>query len=456
MHLQSVASIAASVAAAVLTLAPTVSAAAPHPAAVFAFPKPEKAGHHDIPSLRPAEARLGFAERLDVSRFHKLGYQVSGWAGGADKQGQDMKVLELDHFSGRHSGLWRDSEENIVVIVSGVRDTKDIFPESRPVFFISETPDAESFRELAAGFIQEAQQLSGDLSARAYTNEAEGFVSLVPDMDLCVPAHNQILSRSQCVVPAASTDADLVKDFVASFGDEFASLFDVSVKADSLFMDEAIAFNYFIEEFQQAVTANNQLAVLFFNSLNSMFVKYGADSVQYNAARALFAKLLQKLTLETAPSVPVTAVLLPGGNAPAPAKKAKRAAGEAFGNKHVSPSIPVSIMAESVCYQSQDECEIFTNFCSGGHGQCMQLYGQDGCFSCSCMSTYDETTRQRTYWAGEYCQKIDVTTPFQIFFWFLIVSLLFLAWTIKAMMSIGKEELPPVLAAATMVQAKQN
>ncbi|KAK9318215.1 hypothetical protein V1524DRAFT_94368 [Lipomyces starkeyi] len=73
MLLQPIATVAASVVAAFFT-APAVDAAA-HPAAVFAFPK-SNAHQHDIPSLRPAEARLVFAERLGVSRFHKLGFQT--------------------------------------------------------------------------------------------------------------------------------------------------------------------------------------------------------------------------------------------------------------------------------------------------------------------------------------------------------------------------------------------
>ncbi|KAJ8098804.1 hypothetical protein POJ06DRAFT_142445 [Lipomyces tetrasporus] len=437
MLLQPIATVAASVVAA-LFAAPAVDAAA-HPAAVFAFPKSGSSHQSDIPSLRPAEARLVFAERLGVSRFHKLGFQ-----------GQDMKVLELDRFSGEHTGLWRDQNENVVVVVSGVSNTKDAFTESRPAFFINDTPDAESFRSLATGFIREAQQLVGDLSVRVFGNSLGSFISVVPDMDLCINGHEEVISRAQCI----NSDLDLNADFKETFG-EFAEVFDAESSVDAAFMDEALAFNSFINNFAQSVKSDSQLAVLFFNSLNSVLVQYGADSVKYNVASALVNKLLQQLVLETAPSTPITAVLLPGGAQTASSKKAKRGANtEAFGNQHVSPAVSVGILAETPSYTTQEECEVMTNFCSGGHGICMQMYGQEGFYGCSCISTYDETTRQRTFWAGDYCQKTDVTVPFQIFFWFLIISILFLAWTIKAMMSIGSEELPAVLAAATMVQTK--
>ncbi|KAK9480705.1 hypothetical protein V1514DRAFT_275760 [Lipomyces japonicus] len=458
MLLQPFASVAASVAAIVaLAGLPATAAAAgtgqssARPAAVFAFPQAgendHQHRHHDIPNLRPAEARLVFAERLGVSRFHKLGFQ-----------GQDMKVLELDRFSGQHTGLWRDQNENIVVVVSGVSNTKDIFPESKPAFFIADTPDAESFKSLANGFLTESQQLVGDLATRVFASSQDSFISVVPDLDLCIPGYEMTISRSQCVTSVE--DIDLAVDFKATIGnDAVAAVFDAANPVDTALMSEVLAFNVFVDNFAQATRDDSQLAVLFFNSLNAVLNKYGVDSVQYSTGRTLFANLLQKLVLETAPSVPITTVLLPAGgaaNGSASKKNTKRAlaaGSDAFGDKHTSPAVSIGILAEEVSYPTEQECEIMTNFCSG-HGTCAQLYGQEGYYSCACTSTYDEDTRQRTYWAGDYCQKTDVTVPFQIFFWFLIISLLFIAWTIKALLSIGNEELPAVLAAATLVPTK--
>lgn len=305
---------------------------------------------------------------------------------------------------------------------------------------------------LANGFVKESQQLIGDLGVRVFGSSEKSFITVVPDMDLCVEGHQEVISRSQC---ATAADADITKDFTHVFGEDFGAVFDAESTVDAAFMDEALAFNTFINGFAQAVRSDNQLAVLFFNSLNSVMLKYGTDSMQYQVGSALFANLLQKLALETSPSTPVTAVLLPGGEQQSSSKKAKRSLGAAaFGDQHSSPSLSVGILAEADSYTTQEECEIMTNYCSGGHGYCTEMFGQEGYFGCQCISTYDETTRQRTYWAGDYCQKYDVTVPFNIFFWGLIVTLLFVGFMIKAMVSMGAEELPAVLAAATMVQTK--
>ncbi|KAK9462828.1 uncharacterized protein V1516DRAFT_634289 [Lipomyces oligophaga] len=440
MLLQPFNTAAAALAAAAALFAPFADAAAAHPASVYAFPKSCAGKQHDIPSLRPAEARLVFAERLGVSRYHKLGYQ-----------GQDMKVLDLERFSGEHTGLWRDKSENVVVVISGVSSGKDVFPESRPAFFISETPDAESFRDLATSFVKESQQLVGDLGVRIFSDAEGSAITVVPDIDLCIAGHQETVARSQC---AEVADVDVSKSFAQVFGEDFASTFDAHSAVDFAFMDEALAFNSFVEGFPQSVRSNNQLAVLFFNSLNSIKLQDGAESNKYIIASSLFSNLLNKLVLETSPSVPVTAVLLPGGPKAAVKKSKRDVSASAFGDQHSSPAISVGILAESPSYTTQEECEIMTNYCSNGHGYCTEMYGQEGYFGCQCISTYDETTRQRTYWAGDYCQKYDVSVPFNIFFWGLIVTLLFVGFIIKAMVSMGSEELPAVLAAATLVQTK--
>ncbi|KAK9450276.1 uncharacterized protein V1518DRAFT_413432 [Limtongia smithiae] len=441
MLLQSVATVAAA-----LLAAPAAVLGAAHPAAVFAFPKSDASAHtRDIPALRPAEARLVFAERLGVSRFHKLGYE-----------GQDMKVLELNRFSGEHTGLWREKNDNIVVVVSGFTTPKDVFTESRPAFVISDAPDAASFRSLATGFVREAQQLVGDLGVRVFGDSKDSFVTVVPDVDLCLNGHEEHISRSQC---ESVSETCVHADFTAAFGADFAEYFDAGNAVDAVFMDEALALSAFIDGYAQSVRSDSQLAVLFFNGLGAMLDNFGAESAKYQVAAAIFTNLLERLVRETASSTPITAVLVPGGLQPAKSsskktKRSQKVSADAFGNQHVSPAVSIGILAESTSYTTQEECEIMTNYCSGGHGVCMQMYGQEGYYGCQCISTYDETTRQRTYWAGDYCQKYDVTVPFQIFFWGLIVTVLFVAWIISAMISMGSQELPAVLGAATMVQTK--
>jgi hypothetical protein len=49
----------------------------------------------------------------------------------------------------------------------------------------------------------------------------------------------------------------------------------------------------------------------------------------------------------------------------------------------------------------------------------------NGCWTCLCNPTVKEVGnggRMTTYWAGEECQKKDISVPFHLFFWVPHVS----------------------------------
>jgi len=50
-----------------------------------------------------------------------------------------------------------------------------------------------------------------------------------------------------------------------------------------------------------------------------------------------------------------------------------------------------------------------------------------------------------TYWAGEECQKIDVSTPFHLFFWFVVGMVLTVVLGVRMLWSVGEEEMGGVL-----------
>ena len=50
----------------------------------------------------------------------------------------------------------------------------------------------------------------------------------------------------------------------------------------------------------------------------------------------------------------------------------------------------------------------------------MESIASSGCWTCLCVASIKEVGnggRQTTYWAGEECQKKDITVPFHLFFW---------------------------------------
>lgn len=96
----------------------------------------------------------------------------------------------------------------------------------------------------------------------------------------------------------------------------------------------------------------------------------------------------------------------------------------AFGNEHSSPVLSTQQNNQhsifGICHTSENECITATNNCSS-HGSCVESIASSGCWMCLCKPSVrdvgDGRGRQTTYWAGEECQKKDVTVPFHLFFW---------------------------------------
>jgi hypothetical protein len=105
-------------------------------------------------------------------------------------------------------------------------------------------------------------------------------------------------------------------------------------------------------------------------------------------------------------------------------------------------------------FPSLSECESGTKNCTG-HGKCFRVLNSGGeerteLYSCKCKPTVVTTKdgKNSTYqWAGNACQKIDVSTPF----WLLAGTSIFLFTVISLgigmLYTMGNEELPSVIGA---------
>ena len=76
-------------------------------------------------------------------------------------------------------------------------------------------------------------------------------------------------------------------------------------------------------------------------------------------------------------------------------------------------------------------------------------YPIKGSWICKCNATETKTKSGviKTYWAGNACQKEDISVEFHLIFIFTIVLVLAIAAVVSAMMRMGSEELPSVLTA---------
>jgi len=79
----------------------------------------------------------------------------------------------------------------------------------------------------------------------------------------------------------------------------------------------------------------------------------------------------------------------------------------------------------------------------------VQSLTSSGCWTCLCTPSVrqvgDGNGLQTTYWAGEQCQKQDISMQFHLFFWFTIALVLTVVVGVKLLWSVGEEEMGGVL-----------
>ncbi|KAF9567926.1 hypothetical protein CPC08DRAFT_625850 [Agrocybe pediades] len=111
----------------------------------------------------------------------------------------------------------------------------------------------------------------------------------------------------------------------------------------------------------------------------------------------------------------------------------------------------------STCFTSLDSCNNGTSTCSG-RGQCVKASkAGKTCFVCNCGTTKvgEGNKVKTTYWAGESCERKDVSGPFVLLSGTVIVIILLIVGSISLLYGVGDQPLPSTLL-ATAVPAKKD
>ncbi|KAF5385928.1 hypothetical protein D9615_002269 [Tricholomella constricta] len=122
---------------------------------------------------------------------------------------------------------------------------------------------------------------------------------------------------------------------------------------------------------------------------------------------------------------------------------------------HSPPQQPIGSV--STCFTTLETCTNTTNSCSG-RGQCFEA-NKSGrtCFVCVCGATkMGEGSKVKTdTWAGQSCERKDVSGPFVLLTGTVIVLILLIFGSISLLSSVGDNELPSTLL-ATAVHVKKD
>lgn len=182
---------------------------------------------------------------------------------------------------------------------------------------------------------------------------------------------------------------------------------------------------------------------------------FGADSKETSAAlevyREAVVSLLSGSLSTTLLLTPPTSPDLPCGMLSAPSTKPRRTKRTVTEEPLKMPQSatvrPLAVSAKA-CHASEGACNNVTASCSS-HGKCIKA--NKDCWQCACGTTVVRNEKlngnKTTVWAGNACQKKDVSVPFNLFLLLGIGIVTTIIWAIGLLYSVGEEPLPSVLAA---------
>ncbi|TFK53573.1 hypothetical protein OE88DRAFT_1717789 [Heliocybe sulcata] len=215
-------------------------------------------------------------------------------------------------------------------------------------------------------------------------------------------------------------------------------------KATETFIEEVAALVDFLET--PSEDGEPKFGAFDLQGLHEVKAHYGADSEQYQSAKetlnAFFQSALAKPNLNfaivTHPSSAMNAKRQPPpSQSPLP-----------------MPQEPIGSFAR--CFQSESACVNGTSSCSD-HGACVQAkaQGQGGCWVCACAATRSEKGKVET-WAGQACERKDVSGPFVLLTGTVITLILLIAGSVGLLFGIDADKLPSTLTGAVAPGLKRD
>ncbi|KAJ7049923.1 hypothetical protein C8F01DRAFT_1378051 [Mycena amicta] len=178
-------------------------------------------------------------------------------------------------------------------------------------------------------------------------------------------------------------------------------------------------------------------------ALRSLRTTHGVSSPEYTTALADTRALIQAAIAQD-----VKIALLTFSSSPVIAKRQQPQPSQA---PFPAPPPQQPIGSIGTCHLTLDACTNATSSCSG-RGECLgaSKAGRT-CFVCACGKTTTTTTtggKTRTStdgWAGERCERKDVSGPFVLLAGTTIVLILVIAMSVGLLYGVGNIELPSVL-----------
>lgn len=412
--------LAVSLSALLSTLVYTTSAAAaPAPAIVYFFshgrPSTVNCASHgdlnavdDLPSLNIKETRATLAHLLN------LGQSTRGDQSFVDMQGPIQQVFKQPGMS--RKDLFATIGGNLMMVIEGVNKPQDLMPSYDASFTVESSEDI--------------QDIVSDLADRVPTQDRYLFNTHESSMsgDALVNEH---------IVAEHHANVDM-------------SVFDLSKKADALFLEESVSLGNYIDTYEKKHTSRGQesdFVRITLKGLSALAAEHGIDSVQYKTGQQILKEFLQTTFIPEFEQIHKTytaTIFLVAPNT--------RQGSELFSTKE-KRAAPADVFKRGLpatghCFPSETECQTNTNGCSQ-QGACVFSVAAN-CYHCKCAKI------NNTQYGGKICDKVDVSVQFHLFFWLVLGLFLAVALAVGLILQMGNQSQGGVPVGPTRAQLKRD
>jgi len=274
------------------------------------------------------------------------------------------------------------------------------------------------------------------------------------DVEHTIPAEDLTTPLSFLGSSPASTFSRILQTSLERAHLAFSHVFDVSSGSKNMYfplldiMQVSPPTETFISELSALVSflESDDLSLDRFGGfritgLRTIADAYGRESEQYTTAAASLAAALRSALSK--PHLNVAIFTYPETRA--------RAGVERRQDQDQSPlpsPVPVPpVDSDALCFTSVEVCSNSTDSCSG-HGTCAQaIRAGRTCFACVCEATKD-SNGQTQYWAGNKCERKDISGPFVLITGTVITLLLIVVGSVALLSGVGSQPLPSVLTSS--------
>ncbi|KAG0036496.1 hypothetical protein BGZ82_004123 [Podila clonocystis] len=388
--------------------------AAPSTVYFFSHGRPSTtviSNNQETPQLNIQETRATLSHLLNLGHWSNNEAPI-------DMNGPIQQVFSQPGMS--RKDLFETMGGNLVMVVEGVKQAEELLPSFHPSFTV---------------------------------DNSEGIQDLVSDLAWSVPSKDRYLFNTHD--SSKSGDALVNEHLLAEHHRNVdVTVFDLTKKADALFLEESIALGNYIETYEKKHNKNSgsDFIRITIKGLSALAAEHGFDSIQYQTGQQILKEFLQLTFIPEFEQIhktyTTTIFLVAPATRQGSENFAAEAAAAALDRTHSASKMKRALAPSGTCFATEAECQTSTNGCHERGGCVLSVAAN--CYHCKCQKI------NNTQYSGPTCDKIDVSIQFHLFFWLVLGLVITVAMAVGLIVQMGTQVQGGVPIGPTRAQLKRD